>query len=37
MVFTALLGNVFQQWMFLCAQARIIAGWWLSHTNLLLF
>jgi hypothetical protein len=25
-VFTALLGNVFQQWTFLCSQAHILAG-----------
>jgi hypothetical protein len=30
-VFTALLGNVFQKWMFLCSQVHVLAGWWLSH------
>jgi hypothetical protein len=29
MVFTALLGNIFQQWTFLCSQAHILAG--ISH------
>jgi hypothetical protein len=32
-VFTALLGNVFQQWMFLCSQAHSLAGWRPSHTS----
>jgi hypothetical protein len=36
MVFTAMLGNIFQQLMFLCSQAQIPADWWPSHINLLL-
>jgi hypothetical protein len=36
-VFTALLGNVFQQWKFLCFRAHFLACWRPSHTNLLLF
>jgi hypothetical protein len=35
--FTALLGNVFQQWTVLCSRALALAGWRTSHTNLLLF
>jgi hypothetical protein len=35
--FTALLGNVFQQWMFLCSRAEVLAGWRPSHTDFLLF
>jgi hypothetical protein len=35
--FTALLGNVFQQWRFLYSRADVQAGWRPSHTNLLLF
>jgi hypothetical protein len=34
MVVTALLGNVFQQWIFLCSWAYALAGWRPSHTNL---
>jgi hypothetical protein len=33
-VCTALLGNVFQQWTFLCFQAHVRAGWQPAHTNL---
>jgi hypothetical protein len=33
-VLIALLGNVFQQWTFLCLQAHFLAGWRPSHTNL---
>jgi hypothetical protein len=36
-VFTALLGNFFQQWKFLCSRAHILAGWRPSHTKLLIF
>jgi hypothetical protein len=36
-VFTALLGNLFQQWTFLCFHAHVLASWRPSHTNLLLF
>jgi hypothetical protein len=36
-VFTALLGNVFQQWTFLCFRAHVLVVWQPSHTNLLLF
>jgi hypothetical protein len=36
-VFTALLGNIFRQWTFLCVWAHILTGLWPSHTNLLLF
>jgi hypothetical protein len=36
-VFTALFGNVFQQWTFLCFRAHDPAGWRPSHTNLLFF
>jgi hypothetical protein len=32
-VFTALLGNIFQQWMFLCFRAHVHAGKWPSHTK----
>jgi hypothetical protein len=31
--FTALLDNVFQQWMFLCFQAYVLTDWWSSHIN----
>jgi hypothetical protein len=33
-VFTALLGNGFQQWTFLCSQAHVLAGWPPSHTKI---
>jgi hypothetical protein len=32
-VFTVLLVNVFQKWIFLCFQAQIHAGWWAFHTK----
>jgi hypothetical protein len=35
--FTALLGNVFQQWTFTCIWAHVLTGWRPSHTNHLLF
>jgi hypothetical protein len=37
MVFTALLGNIFEPLTFLCAWADILVGWLPSDTNLLLF
>jgi hypothetical protein len=36
-VFTALLGNIFQQWTFLCSGAHVLACRRPSHTSLLLF
>jgi hypothetical protein len=33
MVFTVLLGNIFQQWIFLCFQTHVNAGWRSSHTK----
>jgi hypothetical protein len=33
MVFTVLLGNIFQEWIFLCFQAHVHASWWSSHTK----
>jgi hypothetical protein len=34
--FAALLCNVFQQFTLLCSRPYVLAGWWPSHTNLLL-
>jgi hypothetical protein len=34
--FTVLLGNVFQQQIFLCFWTHILEGWWPSHIKLLL-
>jgi hypothetical protein len=37
MVFSALLGGIFEQWTILCSRAHIVAVWQPSHTNIPLF